>query len=125
MSEAADVLTDARGRKLTIRKLSVLEQVRLMRAIGPAQSSNDRYTDLVQVAAMISDIDGIPMPMPVNEKTIDGMIGTLGDEGFSAVLAYMRKQAADVEAAADAALLEAGKPADPLPPSETLPSIAT
>jgi hypothetical protein len=117
----SEVATDAKGRKLTLRKLNILDQVRLLRAIGPSQASNQPYYDIVMAAASVSDIDGLPIPMPTNERQIDAAIARIGDEGFAALMVHMQRQIAEVQAAAEAAADEAAdgeaNPADPLVPS--------
>lgn len=113
-----ETLVDAKGRKLTTREITVLDQVKLLRAIGPAQSSNTPYVRLVTAAAMVTMIDGTPMPMPVNERQIDAAIERLGDEGFAAIAVHMQAEQERVERAAEAAA-EAGDATDPLPTSAT------
>lgn len=110
-----EIITDAKGRKLTLRTLDVLAQVRLLRAIGPEQATNQPYVNIVQAAAMVADIDGVPQPMPVNERTIDAAIARLGDDGLMAVGLHQRALMEATEAAAMAAM-EAGDKPDPLAP---------
>ena len=112
-----DVITDAKGRKLTTRKLNVLDQVKLLRAIGPDQARNQPYVDIVTMSASVADIDGIPLVIPTNERQIDAAIGRIGDEGFAALMVYMKREIAAVEAAAEAAADGEAKAADPLVPS--------
>lgn len=109
----ADIVTDAKGRKITLRKLTIVEQVRLLRAMGPVQASNEPYSQVVNMAAMVSDIDGIPVPFPINEVQIDAAIKVIGDEGFSALIVRMRSEIDDAMAAAEAAAAGGEKP-DPL-----------
>lgn len=85
MSIEQTVLTDAKGRKLTVKDLSALEQLRLLRAIGPDQSMNQPYVMSVQAAASVTFIDTVPCPKPTNERQIDAMIDRLGDEGLAVV----------------------------------------
>ena len=112
-------IMDAKGRVLTYRNLTILDQARIMRAIGAEQSKNEPYVQLVQAACSVNEIDGIPVPMPTNERAIDACIGRIGDEGFAAIVAYMNREMERMKEAA-AAALESGeeKPANPLPPSE-------
>jgi hypothetical protein len=112
------IVTDAKGRKLTIRRLNVLDQVRLLRAIGAAQSSNEPYVNVVTMAASVSEIDGVPVPPVTNERQIDAAVGRIGDPGFAAIMVNMNKEVAEVMAAAEAASNDAEVvPADPLAPS--------
>ncbi len=85
MSAEPVVLSDAKGRKLAVRDLSALEQLRLLRAIGPDQSMNQPYVMSVQAAASVVSIDGVPCAKPTNERQIDAMIDRLGDDGLAAV----------------------------------------
>lgn len=110
-------VTDAKGRKLTLRKITVLDQVRLLRAIGPAQSSNEPYVNIVTMAASVSDIGGVPLPFPRNEAQIDAAIERIGDEGFVALTVSMKAEIAALEAAAADAIADAGGKEDPLAPS--------
>ena len=112
MSE--EVITDAKGRKITLRKLNVLDQVRLLRAVGADQARNQPYVEIVTMSASVSDIDGVPVLLPVNERQIDAAIGRIGDEGFAALMVYMQREVAAVQSAAEAAADGEVKPADPL-----------
>ena len=113
----SEVITDALGRKITLRKLNVLDQVKLLRAVGPDQARNQPYVEIVTMAASVSDIDGVPLVIPTNERQIDAAIGRIKDEGFAALMVYMRREIKAVEDAAEAAADGEAKPADPLAPS--------
>lgn len=104
------IITDAKGRKLETRDFTVLDQVRLLRAIGPGQSSNEPYVNIVQMAASVASIDGVPCPMVKNEKDIDAAIARVGDEGFSALLVDMKRQVDVLTAAAEEAAEGAPSP---------------
>lgn len=109
----ATTLVDARGRRLTLRDLTVLDQVRLLRAIGPAQSANEPYVNIVNVCASVADIDGDVMPFPSNEREIDALVRMIGDAGFAAIGVEIKRQIDEVHAAAEAAAKGAERPADP------------
>jgi hypothetical protein len=97
--ENDDTITTADGRVLKLRKLKALDQVRLLRAIGAEQSSNQPYVRIVEAAASIESVDGIPNPIPRTESQIDAMIGRIGDEGLNAVVVkQMRELNATYEA---------------------------
>lgn len=114
----SEIITDASGRKIALRKITVLDQVRLLRAIGPAQAENKPYTDIVMMAAMVSEVGGVPMLIPTNERQIDAAVERIGSEGFAALQVYMVKAVDDIMAAAAAAAGDGeGKPSDPLAPS--------
>jgi hypothetical protein len=120
----SDVLTDARGRKLTLRKLSVLDQARMLRAIGsrdPKQAQNQPYVQLVECACMVGAIDGVPVLMPNNEVQIDALLGRLGDEGAAVLLPHRTAEIQRVMKEAEAAL-EGGGGAPESPLSQSAPS---
>ena len=120
----SEIVVDAKGRKLTVQRRSVLDQVRLLRAIGPAQSGNEAYVNIVTMAVTVSDIDGVPCPTPTNERMIDAAIERIGDEGFAALVVDLKaKEKAFMDAAEAAAMVAVA--ADPLAISESLPSIPT
>lgn len=113
----AETITDAKGRKLTLRKLTVLDQVRLLRAVGGDQARNQPYVEIVTMSASVAEIDGVPVPPPTNERQIDALVSKIGDDGFAALMVYMQREVAAVQAAAEAAADGEVKPADPLAPS--------
>jgi hypothetical protein len=100
-------ITDATGRTLTLRTLSVIDQLRLLRAIGSQNSDNQPYVNMCQAAASVTSIDGVPQPTPTNERQIDAAVIRIGDAGFAAIMFHMRRQIAELEAAAEAAAAEA------------------
>ncbi|MGI4793140.1 MAG: hypothetical protein ACRYG8_03460 [Janthinobacterium lividum] len=117
MSGDPVILTDSRGRKLTVKDLSAIEQMRLLRAIGPDQSMNQPYVMAVQAAASVASIDGVPCPKPNSERQIDAMVERLGDEGLAVVQLHQQVQMAKAYRAAqeafEAQTAEASTP-DPL-----------
>ena len=111
------VLTDAKGRKLAVKDLSALEQIRLLRAIGPEQSTNQPYVMSVQACASVTAIDGVPQPRPQNERQIDSMVERLGDEGMAVVQLHQQMiMVRAYRAAQDAIEAQAsgGEASDPL-----------
>lgn len=119
MADETRIITDAKGRKLTIRELTIMDQVRMLRAIGPAQSGNQQYVQLVTMAMMVAEIDGVPQPIPRDERTIDAMITRLGDDGMQACMIEMMRNMEETRQAAEAAMEAGDKPQDPLGPSAT------
>jgi len=105
MSDASTptIITDARGRKLTLRKMTVIDQTRMFRAIGADQSQNQPYVQIVECAYMVSDIDGLPVPAPVSERQIDAAISRLGDDGVAAVMVHRIAEIQATTSAAEAA----------------------
>ena len=102
------VVTDARGRQIVYSVLSVLDQARLALVVGrgghPEDTQNAVFMQMATVAYAVTTIDGVPMSRPATHAQILAAIGTLGDDGFAAVMQAMR---AEMDATEEAAQLAA------------------
>lgn len=87
VSAAAAVLsvTDGQGRLLEVRRPGALDRLRLFKAVGPALAENERYLGYAMLAMCVQSIDGVPVPAPVNEGQLEGLVARLGDAGLVAV----------------------------------------
>jgi hypothetical protein len=83
----ADEVVDARGRLLGLRRLSVLDRLRLYEAAGAELSRNDRWLGLAVLAASVAVIDGVPVPIPASKAAIEAAVQRLDEEGLAAVAA--------------------------------------
>ncbi len=82
---AAETVRDSRGRLIVLRRLVALDRLRLFKAVGPVLSQNSPYLGMAMLASSVTEIDGVPVPLPVTEAQIEALVATLGDEGISAV----------------------------------------
>jgi hypothetical protein len=89
--------SDAAGRRLTVRRLTAVDRLRLFKAVGAELAQNPPYFGMAALAASVIDIDGVPVPPPMTEAQLEGLVQRLGDEGIEAV----------------ARLFEASEPAQP------------
>ncbi len=76
---------DASGRDIQLRRIGVLEQLRLYKALGPQLSMNDAYMSMVFLASSAAMIDGVPVPFPNGEAGLETLLERLGDEGMTAL----------------------------------------
>jgi hypothetical protein len=83
------VVTDRRGRQISLRDIGVLETLRLYKALGADLSANDSYMGLAMMAAAACVIDGVPLPFPISETAVEAALERLGDDGAEAVGAAM------------------------------------
>ncbi len=85
--EAVKVSTvvDSKGRRLTVRRLTALDTLRLFKAAGPVLAQNEPWLSMAGVAFSALEIDGIPVPAPTTESQIESLIDRLGDEGLAAI----------------------------------------
>ncbi len=80
-----DVVRDAAGRRITLRRLGALDKLRLFEAAGPVLSGNDRWLGMAVLACSVTAIDDVPWPMPANKQGVEAMVQRLGDDGIAAV----------------------------------------
>ena len=87
VSAASAVLsvTDGQGRLLEVRRPGALDRLRLFKAVGPVLAENERYLGYAMLAMCVQSIDGVPVPAPVNEGQLEGLVARLGDAGLVAV----------------------------------------
>ncbi|WP_297370438.1 hypothetical protein [Acidocella sp.] len=81
----AVVVEDRRGRRIELRRLGVVEQLRLFKCLGPELAENRAYFGLARVAAMVSAIDDVPVPFPANEAGLEAILERLDEDGVEAV----------------------------------------
>ncbi len=90
----ADEVIDARGRVLQLRKLSVLDRLRLFEAAGAELSRNDRWLGLAVLAASVGAIAGVPVPLPASTAGSEAAVQRLDEAGLAAVAAGLQPEPA-------------------------------
>ncbi|MGH9208045.1 MAG: hypothetical protein ACRD1G_16060 [Acidimicrobiales bacterium] len=83
-SVAAEAVTDGQGRRIALRRMTVLDKLRLFKAAGPLLSQNGPWLGVALLACSVTAIDDIPVPMPANEQQIEALVARLGDLGIAA-----------------------------------------
>ena len=103
MSDALAVrqVTDAKGRRITFRDLTVLDQMRVLAVIGADRAKIDEYKFYARAAYAVTEIDGIPIPAPTTLLTLEAAVSRLGDDGLIAVIKEWTRQADDAQAGGD------------------------
>ena len=82
---ASQSVVDADGRRLTIRKLTSLDKLRLFKAAGPLLAQNHPWLGMATLACSVSAIDDIPIPSPTTEAQVESLVSRLGDCGIAAI----------------------------------------
>lgn len=77
-------IEDAHGRTLSLRRLTMLDRLRLFKALGPDLAMNDAYLGVASLAASITAIDSMPLPFPESEAAVENAVERLGEEGIEA-----------------------------------------
>ncbi len=82
-------VTDSLGRRLSLRRLTLLERLRLFEAAGAELARNDRWLGLAALAASVAAIDGVPVPLPVSKAAVEAAVQRLDEPGIAAVAAAL------------------------------------
>lgn len=87
IAEAAEApsVVDGLGRRLTLRRLTALDKLRLFKAAGPELALNQPWLAMAILASSVISIDDIPIPSPSNETQIEMLISRLDDSGIEAI----------------------------------------
>jgi hypothetical protein len=81
-----EVVTDKAGRRITLRKVGVLETLRLYKALGPELSNNTAYVGVACIAIAAAAIDELPVPFPASEAALEALLDRVGDDGMAALI---------------------------------------
>ena len=92
--------TDTAGRKIVARRLNALDKLRLLKSAGPVLSENQAWLGVAMLAVSAVELDGVPIPMPVNELQIEALVGKLGDPGLDAIAVALAATEPDTLASA-------------------------
>lgn len=79
------------GRKLHVRKPSVLAQYKILEALGPDLSANQTYVQMVMplnYLGLIEDAEGARPVVFTNKMQIEGLISELGEVGMDALFLW-------------------------------------
>ena len=100
-AQAAPEVMDKAGRRLSLRRLTALDKLRLFKAAGSMLAQNRPWLGMALLACSVTAIDDVPVPPPGSEAQIEALVHLLGDDGIAAVGAALDAQAAvlDVELA--------------------------
>jgi hypothetical protein len=79
------IVTDARGRAITIKRLNALDRMRMFEAIGADNCANPTYLGYAGLAYMVVDIDGDRVTIPRTKLQFEALIGRLEDDGLNAI----------------------------------------
>jgi hypothetical protein len=80
------VTTDARGRQITIKKLTALRRMQLALIVGADASDNGAYMIYANLAASVTAIDGEPC-MSMSKPQLEAAVQRLDEDGLQAVIA--------------------------------------
>lgn len=102
-AQAEVEITDARDRKIVLRKPGVLAQYRFIDMLGQS-ASNQVYVSMVLPLIFVASIDGDAVSQPTRRSELDALIMRLDEEGIVAISKGVESNfgASDPEADKDA-----------------------
>ena len=59
-ASATETVTDDDGRRLTVRRLTALDRLRLFKAAGPILAQNQPWLGMALIASSVNAIDDVP-----------------------------------------------------------------
>jgi hypothetical protein len=92
-ANATHVLTDSKGRKITLKDPGILAQYRLVKMLGADTAKNEIYVNMVVPLLWVVEIDGDAVAPPATERQIEAIIQRLGYEGVAAIGAFVQEKA--------------------------------
>ena len=85
-----NVVVDSLGRRIKLRELDMLEESRLIFAIGSERASNPVYVQAYALpAACAAEIDGESYSVPQNLSQLEARMKILGRDGMNAIAAKL------------------------------------
>lgn len=91
-ANAITTVTDARGRKIGVRRMTMSIRRRVLKNLRAEVADKDRYVGLIMLAACVVTIDGDPVDAmsggardDQREARLDAIIDRLDDEGIAAI----------------------------------------
>ena len=89
------VIADSKGRRLKLKRPTILQESRLVRALGEFAENPTYLNAYALPCAMVVEIDGEAIIFPTSQLTVDGAIQRVGREGMTAVIEYITSKPAE------------------------------
>lgn len=83
-TEVAEI-QDISGRLIKIRRLTALDTLRLFKLAGPTLAQNHPWISLATLAYAVTELDGVPVPVPVTEHQVEALVDRLGEQALSLI----------------------------------------
>lgn len=104
-ASAESMVSDKRGRVITLKKPGVLAQYRLIEILGDS-AKNETYMAMVLPLIYVSAIDDDPVYQPAKKSEVEALIQRLDEDGISAVMAGVAEHFGQSDPAKDAEALK-------------------
>lgn len=95
--DGSEVITDSKGRKLTLKEPDFILESRITRVCGEASTNVGYMYAYVFPAIWVTAIDDSRIPFPTTFLELEGLMARVGREGTEAVLLHRSKTAESSE----------------------------
>jgi hypothetical protein len=79
-------VTDARGRKIQVKKLTALDRMRLAIVLGPTNAENQSVLIYANLAYSVTTIEGEESYKPASMREVEYLVGRLDEDGLAAIM---------------------------------------
>lgn len=79
------MVTDALNRSLKVKKLGMVDHMRIRRVLGAELSKNEAYLAIATLAFCVIEMDGETVIPPANVREVEHFVDKLGEEGAAAI----------------------------------------
>jgi hypothetical protein len=79
-------VSDARKRKIGLKKPSFLSQFDIIAVVGPEMARNEIYMGMLNPLLYVAEIDGESIPFPQNDIQVRALISRMDEDGYVAVV---------------------------------------
>ena len=93
-------VTDARGRRLGLKRINALDRLHLFECVGAVNAQNEPYMGYAALAYSVREIDGEAVAKPTKLMHLEALVQRLDDDGLNAVAFHFASSAQDAEAEA-------------------------
>lgn len=93
--------TDARGRRIGLKKPGILSQFRIVAFVGNERASNQTYMQMILPITFVTAIDDDPVTPPNTLSELEAIIKRLGEDGVNAVMMKVMETWGQRDAEAD------------------------
>jgi len=70
---------------IKIRPLTALDTLRLFKLAGPTLAQNQPWLSLATLAYAVTEIDGVPVPLPATEAQVEALVERLGERSLTLI----------------------------------------
>jgi len=96
------IITDARGRTIELRNLTLPELMRLVKTVPPTLRTNELFLAALFCVCQVCRIDDVKFKAPTSRKAVNLLFDCVGTDGIAAITALASRQLEELKVIVDA-----------------------